>query len=69
MKSGQVIPYTAICNYLGEIILIHADIVLIDNAITDINRRLNNLLAEFLHRDSVILSIILKKKSITFNLK
>ena len=47
MKSGQVIPYTDTCNYLGNTICSHDGNVIIDNAITDMNMRLNNLLSEF----------------------
>ena len=47
MKSGQVIPYTDTCNYLGNTICSHDENVIIDNAITDMNMRLNNLLSEF----------------------
>ena len=43
MKSGQVIPYTDTCNYLCNTICSHNKNVIIDNAITDINMRLNNL--------------------------
>ena len=45
MKSGQVIPYTDTCNYLGNSICSHDENVTIDNAITDMNMRLNNLLS------------------------
>ena len=34
IKSGQVIPYTDTCNYLGNIICSHDDNGIIDNAIT-----------------------------------
>ena len=51
MKSGQVIPYTDTCNYLCNTICSHDENVIINNAITDMNIRLNNLLAEFLHCD------------------
>ena len=37
MKSGQVIPYTDTCNYLGNTICSHDENVIIDNAITDMN--------------------------------
>ena len=43
MKNGQVIPYTDTCNYLGNTICNHGENVIIDNAITDMNMRLNNL--------------------------
>ena len=52
MKSGQVIPYTDTCNYLSNTICSHDGNVLIDNTITDMNMRLNNLLTEFSHCDS-----------------
>ena len=45
MKSGQVIPYTDTCNYLGNTICSHDENVIIDNAITDKNMRLINLLS------------------------
>ena len=48
MKSGQVIPYTDTCNYLGNTICRHDENVIIDNVITDMNMRLNNLLSESL---------------------
>ena len=46
MKSGQVIPYTDTCNYLGNTICSHDEYVIIDNPITDMNMRLNNLLTK-----------------------
>ena len=52
MKSGQVISYTDTCNYLGNTICSHDENVIIDNAITDMDMRLNSLLSEFLHCDS-----------------
>ena len=45
MKSGQVIPYTDTCNYLGNTICSQDENVIIDNSITDMNMRLNNLLS------------------------
>ena len=56
LKSGQVIPYTDTCNYLGNTICSHDENVIKDNAITDMNMRLNNLLSEFSHCDSGTLS-------------
>ena len=44
MKSGQVIPYSDICKYLGNTICSHDENVIIDNAITDMNIRLNKLI-------------------------
>ena len=41
MKSGQVIPYTDTCKYLGNTICSHDENVIIENAITDMNMRLN----------------------------
>ena len=58
IKSGQVIPYTDTCNDLGNTICSHDKNVIIDNAITDINRRLHNLLAEFSYCDSGTLSTL-----------
>ena len=52
MKSGQVIPYTDTCNYLRNTICSHDENVIIDNDITDMNMRLNNLLSEFSHCNS-----------------
>ena len=60
MNSGQVIPYTDTCNYLGYTICSHDENVLMDNAITDMNMRLNHLLAEFSHYDSGTLSTLFK---------
>ena len=61
MKSRQVISHTDTCNYLCNIIAIHDGNVIIDNAIPDMNRRLNNLLAEFSHCDSGIISTLFKR--------
>ena len=58
MKSGHGIPYTDTCNYLGNTICSHDENVLIDNAITDMNRILNNLIAEFSHYDCGTLSTL-----------
>ena len=60
MKSGQVIPYTDTCNYLGNTICSHDENVIIDNAITNMNIRLNNLLSEFSHCDSDTLSTLFR---------
>ena len=60
MKSGQVIPYTDTCNYIGNTICSHDENVIIYNAITDMNMRLNNLLSEFSHCDSGILSTLFR---------
>ena len=60
IKSGQVIPYTDTCNYLGNTIGSHDENVMIHNAITDMNRRFNNLLAEFSHCDSGTLSTLFR---------
>ena len=60
MKSGQVIPYTDTCNYLGNTICSHDASVIIDNAITDMNMRLNNLLSEFSHCDNGTLSTLFR---------
>ena len=60
MKSGQVIPYTDTCNYLGNTICSHDENVIIDNAITDMNMRLINLLSEFSHCDSGTLSTLFR---------
>ena len=58
MKSGQVIPYTDTCNYLGNTICSHDENVIIDNAITNMNMRLNHLLSEFSYCDSGTLSTL-----------
>ena len=60
MKSGKVIPYTDTCNYLGNTICSHNENVIIDNAITDVNMRLNNLLSEFLNCDRDTLSTLFR---------
>ena len=57
MKSGQVIPYNDTCNYLGNTICRHDVNVIIDNTITDMNMRLNNL---FSHCDSGTLSTLFR---------
>ena len=56
MKSGQVIPYTDTCNTICS----HDENVIIDNAITDMNMRLNHLLSEFSHCDSGTLSTLFR---------
>ena len=60
MKSGQDIPYTDTCNYFVNTICSHNENVIIDNAITDMNMRLNNLLSEFSHCDSGTLSTLFR---------
>ena len=60
MKIGQVIPYTDTCNYLGNTICSHDENVIIDNAIIDMNMRLNNVLFEFSHCDSCTLSTLFR---------
>ena len=59
MKSGQVISYTDTCNYLGNTICSHNENVIIDNAISDSNMRLNNLLSEFSHCDVEVYQLYL----------
>ena len=58
MKNGQVIPYTETCNYLDNMICSHDDNAIIDCTIADMNRRVNNVLAEFSHCESVNISFI-----------
>ena len=60
MESRKVIPYTDTCNYLVNSICSHDENVIIDNAITDMNMRLNHLLAEFSHCDSGTLSTLFR---------
>ena len=60
MKSGHVIPYTDTCYYLGNTFRSHYESVIIDNAITDMNMRTNNLLAEFSHCDRDTLSTLFR---------
>ena len=60
MKSGQVIPYTDTCNYLGNTICSQDKNVIIDNAITDMKTRLNNLLSEISHCDIGTLSTLFR---------
>ena len=60
LKSGKVIPYTDTCNYLGNTICSHDENVIIDNVITAVNMRLNNLLAEFSHCNGSTLCILFK---------
>ena len=54
------ITYTDTCNYLGNTICSHDENVIIDNAITDMNMILNNLLSEFSHCDSGTLSTLFR---------
>ena len=56
MFNGQSIQYVKKCMHLGnELCPINKhDIVLIDNAVNDLNSRLNNLLADFAHCSSSI---------------
>ena len=53
-----IISYTDTCNYLGNTICSHDENVIIDNAITHVDRILNNVLAEFSHYDSGTLSTL-----------
>ena len=52
--------YTDRCNYLGNTICSHDEHVIVDNSITGMNMRLNNLLAEISHCDSGTLSTLFR---------
>ena len=47
LKSGKVTPYTDTLNYSGNTICCHDENIIIDNAITDRDRRLNHVFVEF----------------------
>ena len=51
---------TDTCNYLGNTICSHNENVIIDNAITDMNMRVHNLLAKLSHCDSGTLSTLFR---------
>ena len=57
-KSYHILTDT--CNYLGNTICNHDENVIIDNDITDMNMRLNNVLVEFSHCDSGTLSTLFR---------
>ena len=60
MENGLVIPYVDSCKHLGNEISMNRMNVFINNATNDLHCRLNSLLADFSHCDSVTLSILFK---------
>ena len=60
MENGQVIPYVDSCKHLGNKISMNRMNVFINNATNDLYCRLNSLLADFSHCDSVTLSTLFK---------
>ena len=60
MENGQVIQYVDSCIHLGNEISINRMNVFINNATNDLHCRLNSLLADFSHCDSVRLSTLFK---------
>ena len=60
MENDQVIPYVDSCKHLGNEIRMNRMNVVINNATNDLHCRLNSLLADFFHCDSVILSTFFK---------
>ena len=61
MENGQVIPYVDSCKHLGNEISMNRMDVFINNATNDLHCRLNSLLADFSHCDSVTLSSLFKE--------
>ena len=55
MENSQVIPYVDSCIHLGNDISMKMN-VFINNATNDVHCRLNSLLADFSHCDSVTFS-------------
>ena len=60
MENGQVIPYVDSCKHLRNEISRNRMNVFINNATNDLHCRLNSLLADFSHCDSVTLSTLFK---------
>ena len=60
MENGQVILYVDSCIHLGNEISMNRLNVFINNATNDLLCRLNSLLADFSHCDSVTLSTLFK---------
>ena len=61
MRNGQPIPYVDHCMHLGNMLSTKTGKnVLIDNAVIDLNIRINNLLADFSHCDCITLSTLFK---------
>ena len=58
--NGQHIPYIDTCVHLGNKLCTNNSNVCVGNAITDLNIRLNNLLADFSYCSSNTLSILFK---------
>ena len=67
IMNGQVILYTDTCRYLDNTICSHDENVIIDNAINDMNMRLNNLLSAFSHCDSGTLSTLFRTYCMIIN--
>ena len=64
MLNGQSIQYVKKCIHLGNELCPTNKHVLIDNAVNDLNCRLNNLLADFSHCSSSTLSALLISTSL-----
>ena len=60
MENGQVNPYVDICIHLGNEISMNIMNVFITYVTNDLHCRLNSLLADFFHCDSVALCTLFK---------
>ena len=60
MLNGQSVHYVKKCIHLGNKLCPTNKHVLIDNAVNDLNCRLNNLLTDFAHCSSSTLSALFK---------
>ena len=59
IRDGSVVPYIDTCTHCGNILFTSDKHVMIDCAVKDLNCRLNNLLADFSHRNSNNLSTLI----------
>ena len=60
MTNGQLIPYIDTCIHLGNKLCTTNNNICVDQAVTDLNVRLNNLLSDFSHCSTNTLSILFK---------
>ena len=58
--SNPTMPYAHTCNYVCNIICNHDENIIIDHAITDMNRGLNHVFVDLSYCDSRTLSTLFK---------
>ena len=66
MQNGQSIQYGHKCSHIDNRLCLTNKNVLLLNNVNDLNCRLNNILADFSHRDSETLSVVFRTYCIKY---